>query len=225
MIERFARFIPEDLSDVSGSVFYSGRSAFGARSPLYILGLNPGGSPEHQSDETVAWHTNGVLKKMPSEWSEYQDQSWKGAPPGTHGLQPRILHLLRKLDLNPQRVPASNVVFVRSERESTLGNRFSALAEKCWPFHENVISQLGIKVVLCFGQKAGNWVKKNTGAHQIIGEFVESNNRRWKSRAFSNAEGLVVVVATHPSIVDWTVTDTDPSPLVRKAMEHASRLA
>jgi hypothetical protein len=225
MIERFARFIPEDLSDISGSVFYSGRSAFGASSPLYILGLNPGGSPENQSDETVAWHTNEVLKKMPSEWSEYQDQAWKGAPPGTHGLQPRILHLLRKLGLDPQRVPASNVVFVRSERESTLGNRFSALAEKCWPFHENVISQLGIKVVLCFGQKAGNWVTKNTGAHQIIGEFVESNSRRWKSRAFSNAEGLVVVVATHPSIVDWTVTDTDPSPLVRRAMEHASRLA
>ena len=38
----------------SGSVFYSGQSAFSAPAPLYLLGLNPGGNADRQVAETVA---------------------------------------------------------------------------------------------------------------------------------------------------------------------------
>lgn len=45
--------IKTDILTRSGSVFYSGRSAFSRPASLYLLGLNPGGSPERQAAETV----------------------------------------------------------------------------------------------------------------------------------------------------------------------------
>ena len=67
MIEDFAKNIPSDLQHKSGIVFYSGRIAFSGRRELYILGLNPGGNPTEQANETVAWHTSNVLNKKPDK--------------------------------------------------------------------------------------------------------------------------------------------------------------
>ena len=52
MIEDFVRLIPESLMDKPGKAFYSGRDAFEPPKELYILGANPGGIPEYES-ETV----------------------------------------------------------------------------------------------------------------------------------------------------------------------------
>lgn len=43
---QFVEIIPKDLLDKSGSVFYSGRDAFSGTKNLYLMGLNPGGSPD-----------------------------------------------------------------------------------------------------------------------------------------------------------------------------------
>lgn len=51
MIEDIAKFIPQSLSTVSGSVFYSGRNAFKSTSALYVLGLNPGGFVQNEGIE------------------------------------------------------------------------------------------------------------------------------------------------------------------------------
>lgn len=218
MIQDFVPLIPDSLLTQSGSVFYSGRSAFGEPSKLYILGLNPGGSPEVQAAETVAWHTKKVLEIELADWSAYKDERWAGSEPGARGLQPRVLHLLHKLDIDPRRVPSSNVVFLRSARESGLNDQFLSLAEACWPFHQSVIKRLGIKVILCFGQRAGDWVCGKLGAYKKIDEFVEKNNRRWKSSAFINHEEIAVIVATHPSIADWKTPASDPTSLVQRIM-------
>lgn len=215
MIEQLVELIPSSLMSRSGSVFYSGRSAFTGNRQLYLLGLNPGGSPESQRNETIQWHTARVLNEKPKEWSEYQDERWLGKPAGTHGLQPRVLHLLRELNLQPRNVPASNVIFVRTAREQELNEEFAILAEECWPFHERVIRELKIKTVLCFGQTAGDWVRKRLGASESIGVFEERNKRKWKSRAFKNKEGVSVVVATHPSIAAWNTPAANPVSLVR----------
>jgi len=219
MIDRFQALIPQSLMETSGSVFYSGRSAFGEPSKLYILGLNPGGSPQEQAGETINWHTRKVLTG-PAKWSAYADERWKGKLPGTHGLQPRILHLLNSLHLDSRCVPSSNVVFVRSAREAGIDRSFSILAEMCWPFHQAVIEKLGVRVVLCFGQRSGDWVCSKLDAVSCVDRFVENNNRRWSSNAFMNRNGLAVVVATHPSIADWTVSETDPSPLMQRVLQR-----
>ena len=188
------------------------------KAPLYLLGVNPGGDPVIVSEETIDSHTNRVLNDFPEDWSAYRDESWAGAVPGTRGMQPRVLHLLKTLKLSPGEVPSSNIVFVRSRREDQLKGDMAALAETCWPFHGRVIDQLRPKVVLCFGKTSGRFVCKKLEASKQIDQFVETNNRRWRSRTFASARGKIVIVATHPSIANWTASDTDPSDLVRRAL-------
>ena len=218
MIEDFANEIPEELRDCSGSVFYSGRNAFRTESPLYMLGVNPGGCPKLQADETIRIHTRKVMDDESDDWSAYRNESWRNAKPGTSGMQPRILHLLKQLEYAPGDVPASNVVFVRSRREADVKSTYTTLAEVCWPFHRAVIEQLQPKVILCFGRTPGDFVRRKLRANRLVGEFVEDNNRRWRNRAFRGESGPVVVVATHPSIADWTASATDPSSLVKRAL-------
>jgi uracil-DNA glycosylase len=218
MFDDFVNLIPPDLWQKSGAVFYSGRKAFSTPSPLYILGLNPGGSPTEQAGDTVEMHTKIVLSK-PEYWSEYQDEIWRGNSAGTSGMQPRVLYLLKKVNLDPQKVPASNVIFERTARERDLRGRIPELVETCWPFHQAVIEKLNVRVVLCFGQRSGLWVREKLDAKKLVEQFVENNNRRWTSASYTNSNGIAVVVATHPSIADWTNSATDPSLLVKKALE------
>ena len=218
MIEEFVKNIPPELRVKSGSVFYSGRSAFSGRKELYILGLNPGGDPIKQATETVEWHTREVLQEKPDRWSEYSDERWGGYPKGKKGMQPRILHLLRNLGLEAGDVPSSNIIFMRSRGESGLAGNLDRLAEACWPFHRAVIERIRPRVVLCFGGKAGNFVKKKTGAMKPVNRFVERNRRGWTSVSYSGHEGLKVVVATHPGRADWTNPNADPSGLVKRAL-------
>jgi hypothetical protein len=220
LIDQLVSRIPRALLPVSGSVFYSGRAAFTAPSRLYVLGLNPGGSPVKQAAETIAWHTDRVLNRMPAEWSAYSDESWNGRAPGSVGLQPRVLHMMRGLGLDARRVPSSNVAFVRSARESTL-DRFSELAGAAWPFHEYVIRELGVRCVLCFGKSAGTWMATRLGATRELGRIVEKNDRRWSTVALANPEGISVVIATHPSIADWTAPPSDPTPFVRSILAQS----
>ncbi len=220
MIEDFAKNIPLDLQHKSGIVFYSGRAAFSGCRKLYILGLNPGGDPTKQANKTVAWHTSKVLSKKPDVlWSEYSDESWEGKCPGKHGMQPRLLHLLKNLNLEPGEVPSSNIIFERTRGERDIANNWWQLAEVCWPFHRAVIEQLRPRVILCLGAKAGDFVKKKTRARDQIDCFVETYpKRRWTSTCFANHEGLKVIRVSHPSWTNWKNPKADPSELVCRAL-------
>lgn len=215
--KEFADLVPTSMYDRSGSVFYSGRSAFRNRTPLYVLGLNPGGSPAGQADETVGRHL-AIWNELPERWSAYRDDSWRGMPGGTCGMQPRVLHMFKQLELNPHDVPASNVVFVRSNRESALAAEKNELLAQCWPVHRAVIERLGVTTIVCFGGTAGRWVRGLIRAERKVGEFVETNARRWRSEAHTNCSGITVVTATHPSIADWRNPAADPTPLIKAAM-------
>lgn len=83
--------LPAQMMSRSGSLFYSGRAAFHGTHDLYILGLNPGGSPVTQADETIARDV-ADWRDLPEHWSAYLDESWQGKQPGTHGMQPRMRH-------------------------------------------------------------------------------------------------------------------------------------
>ncbi len=214
-IEKIAKRIPDELLLRSGKVLYSGRIAFRTQFSLYVIGVNPGGDPQNHQNETVANHTKKVLTYHPENWSAYRDEPWEGRLPGTYGMAPRVLHLFRRLGLNPGEVPSSNLIFVRSCREEKIDRQeMLSLSELCWPFHAFVIESLQPRLILCLGGTVGKYVKRKVGANKLIGEFVEANNRKWRSRAFENASGIRLVVATHPSIADWTTPETDPSQLV-----------
>lgn len=188
------------------------------------MGLNPGGDPELVGG-TVAAQATGVLLNMPANCSAYRDESWaaNARPPGTWGMQPRVLHLLDRLGLDPGTVPASNLVFVRSRREADIpGEQMTMMAEACWPFHQAVIKRLGVRVIVCFGGTTATVVRLKTGALEEVDRFVEANNRRWTSRAFRSPDGSTVVQVTHPSIADWRSPQTDITPLVARALRTAT---
>jgi len=209
--------LPASLLGRSGSIFYSGKEAFTAKSDLYVLGLNPGGSPTQASSATIEAYL-GRFRELEKPWCEYSDECWEGAAPGTWGLQPRILHMLRELNLDPRMVPASNVVFVQSRGERELESEKAELLGACWAVHQAVIDNLSISTVLCFGATAGAWVRDRLSAFELIDSFTESNRRGWTSRNHCNADGRQVVTLTHPSRADWRNPLADPTPLVMRAI-------
>ena len=203
-----AELIPEGLKGEQGRVFYSGRSAFEKPSHLYILGFNPAGSWEG----TISKHTNWILKEAPHSWSSYEEKGAKSK------MRPRMLHLFEKLSIAPGKVPASNLIFKSSPRASGLKNP-KQLAEACWPFHQAVIDDLDVSVVLCLGGDSGKWVRRRLNtSREEVDCFEEKNNRKWKSYVHKNDDGLKVVTLTHPSIANWTSPASDPTHLVFKAI-------
>ena len=165
-------------------------------------------------------HTANVIENTLNDWSAYRDESWQGAPPGTWGMQPRVLHLIKNLGYTPEEVPASNIIFLRSRRESSIRNQVLNLANECWPFHQAVIEKLTPEIIVCFGKTSGKYVCKKLGAKKQIDEFIETNNRKWRSTAYISANGTKVIVATHPSIADWAAKNTDPIPMINKVFQN-----
>lgn len=215
MFEELAQLIPVQLLERSGSVFYSGRSAFSGPAPLYLLGLNPGGSAEAQKEDTVAKHLQGALSRPEDQYSEYLHGEWYGKP-GTWGMQPRVRHLCDRLGLDACDIPASNLIFARSARERDLRSEKQALIDLCWPFHQAVIDMLRPKIIICFGQTAGNEVLSRLGGGEQVDCFKESNGRKWVSRLHQTQFGPLVATLTHPSIAAWNITATDPSAMVKR---------
>ena len=226
MIRDFAKLIPKSLSNKSGAVFYSGKRAFKGQADLYILGINPGGDPRVQIDETVESHTRQVLNDKPVNWSEYRDESWSGYPPGTANLQPALLHFFRRLRLDPGVVPASNLVFLRSQSKRRLGSEkdFCRLAEICWPFHNAVLKKLKVRVIVCF-RGADKFVRQKVDAYKLVDKNAKSFNRMERSYSYMNSAGLIVVVVPHPSpsYNDWTDPEVDPSCLVQREPLRVTR--
>lgn len=217
-LEHFAALVPRELWSRSGSVFYSGREAFGGPASAYLLGLNPGGDPNRRDGTTIRSDTEWVLTASPPNWSRYRDESWEGAAPGSWGMQPRVLHLLDRLSLDPGKVPASNLVFPRSRQEQGITDEISVLAEACWPFHQAVIERLRVRAVICFGRTAANFVCRKLDAQHEVGCFVEANRRGWTSRTFEGPGKVRVIQVTHPSRADWSNPASDPSELVRASL-------
>ena len=220
MIEEFAELVPESLLHKPGFVFFSGRRAFGASSDLYILGANPGGNSGYEPDNTVSKNMELVLREAREDWSAYKDDCW-GPGCTKNRLQRGLLHLFEKLQLNPGEVPASDVVFLRSQSLGELEGNFDHWAKTCWPFHQAVIDRLGVKVVACIGKRAGNWVRHQLNAHELIDWFSERNKRRWESHSHRSKKGIIVVTLSHPSQADWTKPASDPTMLVKRALIRA----
>jgi hypothetical protein len=214
MIEQFANEVDAALKGQSGKVFYSGRAAFAHPTDLYMLGVNPGGCPIAQATDTVSSSIAHVLNDLPDHWSAYRDESWKNKRPGTHGMQPRVLHMVRCLGRDPHEIPASNLIFLRTRAEADL-RETGQLANLCWPFHKAVIAALQPKVILCFGRTVGEFVEARLKANSYVGQFTEANDRGWQSTAYRTESGQIVVTVTHPSRADWTNPVADPTPLVK----------
>ncbi len=220
-IVRAVESLSSSILDNSGAVFYSAPPAFQEQKNIYILGLNPGGNPISQAENTVRCQFIG-WKKKEEPWSAYVDEVWEGAAAGTHGMQPRVRHMADILGIDLRLTPASNVVFVRSSTEATLLANKARLLDECWPVHQAVIDQLGVRIILAFGATAGSWIREQVKADDPVNEFKESNARGWTSMAHRSAEGMIVCTLTHPGRADWRNPKADPSPMVKSVLQTRS---
>ena len=218
LFNELMELVPRDLYDVSGEIFHSGRTSFESLSPLYILGLNPGGDPATSTDGTVGSTLEAARTPARHHWSSYSDESWEGRKPGSHRYQRSVLHMLGKCGLDPRDVPSSNTVFVRTTSDARLKATKDELQRACWPVHEKVIAELGVRVVVCFGRTAGWWVRSQLGASEEVDSYQETNGRGWTSRTHAGRNGIQVITLTHPSRASWTNPAADPSELVIRAL-------
>lgn len=219
LIRAAALDLPSKVQARSGSVFYSGKKAFAQPSRLYVLGLNPGGSPERQAFNTVGADV-AHWQRMPDMYSRYLDESWEGKARGAHGMQPQIRHMFRQLGLDLRATPASNLVFVRSRNEADLAAEKQALMGDCWPVHQTVIDQLGIDTILCLGGTTGRWVRERLGIAKSVDRYSETNARGWTSETHLGSCGRAVVTVTHPGRANWINPASDPTPLVQRALNR-----
>jgi hypothetical protein len=219
------RLVPTYLHAASGKVLYSGRSAFASPSVFYLLGFNPGGDPDKQRDDTIGKNIWIALHTLEDDWSAYVDEKWTSAQPGRSPMQISVQHLCRKLNLDPRKVPASNLIFGRSRRESSLLGKRDQLIEDCWPVHQAVIDALGIRIIICFGQSAGQYVRKVIGADQPVDSFVEKNNRRWTSTIHGGRDQRFVVTLTHPGVASWRAAASDPTDMIERLAVQVNQTA
>ena len=218
--EELTALIPSELLKISGAVFSTGSLAFNSTAKLYVLGLNPGGAPDDHVEETVENHTQ-KMRSQPLGWNNYRDQSWNGRAAGTAPLQRRVLHTFRELGLDPGRVPMSNLIFKRTTAAVDVAPELNKLTDLCWPFHQTAIEKMNVRIVLCFGQDAANRVRTKLEADTFIDQFVEENRRGYKSTTYANrSSGISVIAATHPSRFDWCNPASDPTPLVKRALDR-----
>ena len=218
--------VPSRLRSEFGEVFYSGRSAFQQPAKVYILGFNPGGDP---GDSTLNEYTIGadIERSRSAERSDWSalDDDWSMWTLGSRNFQSRVLYLLEKCGLGEaKRVPMSNVVFVRSiEVDALEPERKRELLRDCWAVHEKVIAELDIKVVVCMGAPAGEWVQKQLGAYTELNTYRARNGQHWTSTTHQGRDDIQVVRLAHPSRANWTNPESNPTHLVSDALAWAGR--
>lgn len=228
LYDELLNLVPAELHHEFGEVFYSGRTAFEQPSPIYLLGFNPGGDPANAALNRYTIGTDIGAARAPErrDWSGFEDE-WGEFGPGAVAFQRRVRYLIGECRHSPRQVPASNLIFVRSTRVETLdAKRTKTLLHDCWAVHEKAIWTLGVRVVVCFGQAAGRWVRAQLGANTepAIESFEEDNGRHWRSTTHCGRDGIQVVTLTHPSVADWTNPVSDPTGLVTNALARAEGL-
>ena len=136
------------LLDEPGAVLYSGASTL-RRGPVYLLGLNPGGSEGATLRQSIA--------ASREEHNCYLDEQWAPGghvqPIGQSTLQRRIQALCKIMGLETRSVPASNLAFTRSTRVATHSN-FRSAVDACLAVHRTFLDAIEPDLILTYGNLA-----------------------------------------------------------------------
>lgn len=133
------------LLDEPSAVLYSGASTL-VRGPVYLLGLNPGGSESLTIGQSIAASRR--------EHNCYLDEQWAPGghlqPMGQSTLQRRVQRLCAIMGLDTRKVPASNLVFTRSTRISTHSG-FRSAAKACLAVHNVFLDAILPDMIVTYG--------------------------------------------------------------------------
>ena len=203
----FAASCLEPLLERNGTILYSSAETL-RPSPVYFLGLNPGGDPTELPEHTL----RQAVAELPTKTTnDYLDKSWAGSAPGKSTLQIRVCWLFEKIGFQPRQVCSSNLIFVRSVSAAHLS--FRNLAEQCWPVHNEILKIVRPRLILTFGNSSSSpytFIRERLGASPE--ECFPSGHGTWQCRAFVTRSGVRVVglphlsryaIHQHPEVVTW----------------------
>jgi hypothetical protein len=145
-LDRAEAYLEEaGMLGLPGGVLYSGVESL-KRGPVYLLGLNPGGSEGATLKDSIDGSRRGHNAYLDEEWAPGGNVQ----PKGQATLQRRIQHLCKMMGCETRDVPASNLAFTRSVR---LGahNDFPAAVKACLPVHEIFLDAIQPDFLMTFG--------------------------------------------------------------------------
>lgn len=204
------------LSDLPGKSLYSG---IGTIHPgkIYVLGENPGGDPNTESDSSGQHLTKLAL--MSPDWNEFLDANWTSRgrvyPPGGAPMQKRVRSLLEGIGLSVRSVCSSNLIFVRSRVSGDLVDSHQ-LANQCWPVHQFILEHIKPVGILCIGKAPFEFIRKTGRALSTLDEF-SAGQRNLKCRtAHVDLDNRTVAIVSVPHLGDRLQYDIGDHPEVMR---------
>jgi hypothetical protein len=128
-----------------GGVLYSGVETL-KPGPIYLLGLNPGGSGGATLKDSLDNSRRGHNAYLDEEWCPGGIWRLKGQAT----LQRRVQHLCRMMGRDTREVPASNLAFTQSVRVDTHDD-FPAAVRASLPVHELLLEAIQPTFLMTFG--------------------------------------------------------------------------
>ena len=209
------------LGDRSGKLLYSSLPTLAA-GPVYLLGYNPGGEPDHETTSILSHlHDAGQAAT-----NEYLDVAWQTRTcswaVGEAPLQRRVKYLLTGIGLDVRSVCASNLIFVRSRGEKHLASA-AQMATACWPVHRLILDIVRPTMILTFGRKVADFIVGKAEKSKLAGSKL-SGHGNWECFANSivlNGRSISLVslphlsrynINGHAEVIAWVKTEmTIPS--------------
>jgi len=173
---RKARSLLTGLLDESGAVLYSAPETLRC-GPLYIMGINPGGS--------VGPTIREELHTFPKRTCNYYlDQDWydgSGKRAGQYPLQRRLHCLMRRLGYDLRQVCASNLIFTRSRGQGAAGGW--KRADACWDVHQLLLNTVQPAAIITYGKLPFEYVLERS--EEVLEKVSEckSGHDNWTCRA------------------------------------------
>jgi len=133
------------LLHLPGAVLYSSVETLKS-SPVYLLGLNPGGAEGATLQDSIDGSRRGN--------NAYLDEQWAPGghvqPRGQSTLQRRVQALCHSMGVETRDTPASNLAFTRSVGVATHYD-YAGAVKLCAPVHEIFMNVIRPRFVMTFG--------------------------------------------------------------------------
>lgn len=182
------------LIDRPGAVLYSSRETL-KPGPVYLLGLNPGGSEGATLRDSVEASRMGNNAYLDEEWAP----GGHVQPRGQATLQRRVQDLCRIMGVQTRDTPASNLAFTRSTGLAAHPG-YAGAVEMCAPVHRMFMDVIRPAFVMTFGSL--DHFASGVKIHSI--ESREARHGSWKAhRGMAVAFGHEVAFGNVPHISLW----------------------
>jgi hypothetical protein len=183
------------LLDKPGAVLYSSVDTL-TRGPVYLLGLNPGGTEGATLRDSIDGSRRGNNAYLDEEWAP----GGHVQPRGQSTLQRRVQALCRSMGVETRDTPASNLAFTRSTGLATHSG-YAGAVKLCAPVHEIFMNAIQPRFLMTFGS-IGHFA---AGVNILSVESRDAQHGTWKAhRGKAIAFGHEVSFGNIPHMSLWS---------------------